>query len=317
MKGTSARRTVATVAAFASAALIMSGCAGASPEPSAPPALELSTEPVTLNITWWGSDSRAELTNAAIAAFEAEYPNITVEGEYKDFATYWDGLATATAAGDAPDVIQMDELFLASYGQRGALLDLGTASNLLPTDDFSADALATGQVDGVQYAIPTGVSAYAMFANKDIFDQYGVDLPDDSSWTWDDLADIADEISEKSGGAVFGAGNIGGFDIGSVKYWARSDGSNVFDEDGKVTLDPQALVDMWNFNMDLQESGGGTPASTLVEQFAGGINASGLATNTAALQTNYNTQITGLQTASGQNLGCSNCPRPATASPIR
>src|ERR1700754_372124 len=85
MKGTTARRTVATVDAFASAALIMSGCAGAGPEASAAPQLELSDEPVTINITWWGSDSRAELTNEAIAAFEAKYPNITVEGEYKDF----------------------------------------------------------------------------------------------------------------------------------------------------------------------------------------------------------------------------------------
>ncbi len=61
-----------------------------------------------------------------------------------------------------------------------------------------------------------------MIANKDIFDKYGVDLPDDTTWTWDDLADIANEISEKSGGAVFGAANIGGFDAGIVKYWARS-----------------------------------------------------------------------------------------------
>ncbi len=55
----------------------------------------------------------------------------------------------------------MDELYLSSYGQRGALLDLGTASNLLPTTNFSEDALATGQIDGVQYAIPAGVTAYA------------------------------------------------------------------------------------------------------------------------------------------------------------
>src|SRR5687768_6148750 len=65
------RRLVATAGAVAAAAaLVLSGCSTGA---AAGGNLELSEEPVTLNVTWWGSDARAELTNEAIAAFEEEY----------------------------------------------------------------------------------------------------------------------------------------------------------------------------------------------------------------------------------------------------
>ena len=315
MKGKTARRIAATVVALASTALVLSACTGTGSDSKAGSRLELLDEPATINVTWWGSDARAELTTKAIDLFEKKYPNITVEGQFKDWNGYWDALATSTAAGDSADVLAMDELYLASYADRGALLDLGTASNLINTSKFSKESLATGQVGDVQYAVPTGVAAYALIANVDLFKKYGVDLPDDTTWTWNDLADVAKELTDASGGAIQGVGNIGGFDAGSVKYWARSLGGEVFDADGNVTLDPKALVKMWKFIMSVQASGAGTAPSTLVEQFGAGLAGSGVALNTAAMQTFYNTQITAVQAASGQNLVLLQLPKTGKTKP--
>src|SRR5436309_2296908 len=58
---------------------------------------------VELRFAWWGNAARAELTNTAIKAFEAENPNITVKPEYGDIGGYFDKLATQVAANDAPD----------------------------------------------------------------------------------------------------------------------------------------------------------------------------------------------------------------------
>ena len=81
----------------------------------------------TLRVSTWGNDSRLELTEQAVDAFTAANPDIKVTVENSDWTAYWDKLATMTAGNNAPDVIQMDESYIAAYGAREALLDLNTA----------------------------------------------------------------------------------------------------------------------------------------------------------------------------------------------
>ncbi|GAA2154925.1 MULTISPECIES: ABC transporter substrate-binding protein [Glycomyces] len=264
--------------------------------------VELSDEPVTIRMTWWGADTRAELTEQAIAAFQKEHPNITVKGEFKDWNGYWDALATTTAANDSPDVIQMDELYLASYGDRGTLLDLADTSDFLDTSAFEAATLETGQIDGAQYAIPIGAGMLASVVNADLFAQYGVDLPDDTTWTWDDYAAIANELTEKSGGAINGSGLTGGTDAGSIRYWARLHGNELYGENGDVTLDPAVLASLWEYNLGLAASGGIESAAQSVESQSAGIEGGSLATGKIAMGFGYNTQITPLLAASGADL---------------
>lgn len=275
--------------------------------------VELSDEPVTIRMTWWGADTRAELTDQAIAAFQKEHPNITVKGEFKDWAGYWDALATTTAANDSPDVIQMDELYLASYGDRGTLLDLADTSDFLDTSGFEAATLETGKIDGTQYAIPIGAGMLASVVNADLFAQYGVELPDDTTWTWDDYAAIANELTEKSGGAINGTGLTGGTDAGSIRYWARLHGNELYGENGDVTLDPAVLAALWEYNLGLVESGAGESPAQSVESQSAGIEGGSLATGKIAMGFGYNTQITPLLAASGADLRLLQLPGNAEA----
>ena len=109
-----------------------------------------------------------------IDAYEAEHPNVTINGEFSEFSGYWDKLATATAAKDSPDIIQMDEKYLRDYAGRGALLDLNTQSDVLSTADFDENALKSGEFDGGLYGLTTGVNAYSILANPEMFDAAGV-----------------------------------------------------------------------------------------------------------------------------------------------
>ncbi|MGW8482066.1 ABC transporter substrate-binding protein [Microbacterium sp. NPDC055903] len=310
MNGKIMRRGGIAVAALTTAALALTACGGTSNGGEAP---ELSDEPVTINMTWWGSDSRAELTQQVIDAFEEEYPNITVEPTFGDWAGYWDGLATATAANDAADVIQMDELYIASYGSRGALADLSSLD--IDLSGIPEDAVGTGQVDGVQYGAPIGVSVYSIIANKDLFDQYGVALPDDETWTWDDYAALAKELTDKSGGEIHGTGVIGGLDTGSVRYWGRSVGSELFAEDGTVSLDPQSLADMWQYQIDLIDSGASQSADAINESYAAGLSGSAISTNQVAMGMAWHAQLTAYQAANGGNLVLLKLPQPADEKP--
>jgi multiple sugar transport system substrate-binding protein len=293
------------IGAVASLSLVLTACSGTGSDSPA----KLSDKPVTLRLTYWGADARAKLTDEAIAAFEKKYPKIKIKGQYKDWNGYWDALATSTAAKDSPDVVQMDELYLSSYAGRGALYDLGKAKKFLDTSQYDANALSTGQVDGAQYAVPVGVSVMSVVVNTDLFKKYGVALPDDKTWTWDDYAKVAKELTDKSGGKIHGTAGAPGFDAGSLKYWARQQGGNVFGKDGNVTLKAEALAGMWKYGQKLISSGASVKASTMVEDQTAGITAGSFATGKAAMSGAYNGQLTALEQATGAHLKLLQMPR--------
>ena len=318
MNGKFMRRIGKAAAVLAGASLLLTGCGGGTPatpptgSPTAAPT-GADAEPVTITFGWWGGDARAEQTQQVIEAFQTKYPHITVEPQYTDWNGYWDQLATLTAAGDAPDVSQMDELYLASYGQRGALLDLDTVS--IDTSSHSPEALATGQLSGTQYAIPHSVTTFAIVANTDLFEKYGVAMPDDETWSWDDYAALAKELTDKSNGEINGSTQIGGFDMGNIKHWAHSADNYIFDEEGNVSLDPQVLADLWQFQLDMIDSGAMQSAPAIVESFNAGISAGALATGKVALGAQWNTQITALTDASGATLELLKLPEPEGKNP--
>jgi multiple sugar transport system substrate-binding protein len=292
----------ATVLA-ATTALVVSACGGGSDAND-----ELSDDPVTLRFTWWGSDERHSRTQEVIELFQQEYPNITVQGEFKDWNGYWDSLATAVAANDAPDIIQMDELYLASYAERGVLLDLDTTAERLDTTAIDENALATGVVDGAQYALPVGLTVYSMVVNIDLLDEYGVELPDDTTWSWEDLKAVGAEISEASGGDVTGVQSWGFNDAGGVNIWARQAGASLYDEDGNVAIPPEVLVNYWTYLVELAHEGIAPDPSVTIERSTAGLEESGTATNASAFATWWNSQLTSLTAASGDQLALVRLP---------
>ncbi|MCO4239058.1 extracellular solute-binding protein [Pseudarthrobacter sp. MDT3-26] len=149
------------------------------------PAGSSENSEVTLRFAWWGNEYLNAQTERVIDAFEAEHPNIKIESEPGEWASYWDKLATTTAANDAPDVIQMDQKYIAEYGGRGALLDLAKQGGI-DTSKLDKESLASGQYDNAQYGLSTGKNAYVIMANTKVFEAANVPVPDDTTWTWDD-----------------------------------------------------------------------------------------------------------------------------------
>src|SRR4029453_4904212 len=77
-----------------------------------------------LALAWWGNPTRNKNTDAMIPGYMRATPAVKISGQPGAFSSYWDKLATQTAGGQAPDVIQMDMAYISEYGTRGALLDL-------------------------------------------------------------------------------------------------------------------------------------------------------------------------------------------------
>ncbi|MEK8173902.1 extracellular solute-binding protein [Streptomyces sp. M19] len=219
---------------------------------------------MTISLNWWGADARIQSTLKAIDLFEKEHPNIHVKPMYSDWVGYWDRLATSTASGDMPDVNQFDQLYLAAYADRGALLDLASVDDFLDTSKLDPKALQSGRVDDTSYAVPVGTATNAILINTSLFEKYGVDLPDTDHWTWDDFERAAVELGKASHGKAYGVGPVGS-DSFVVNVWARQHGGQLFDEQGDVAIDPDILAAYWRRILDFIDKGAAPPVSHIFE----------------------------------------------------
>jgi multiple sugar transport system substrate-binding protein len=280
------------VAAAFALALVASGCGGDD---------EPGDGPVELSFAWWGSDSRHEYTQQIIELFEAQHEDITVEPIFTDFNSYWDQLATSTAGGNAPDIITMEERFLKQYVVDGQLLDLTTVSDVLDTSDIDELALAAGQIDGGLYTIASGVNAFSIVADPQIFQEAGVEFPDDSTWTWQDYIDLSVQITESSDGELYGAQAFGTNEAG-FNIYARQRGEALYNPDGSLGFSAQTLADWWSLSLAQTAQGGTPPPDETVEIGATGPDQSLLATNQGAMGTWWTNQLGALSGAAGREL---------------
>jgi multiple sugar transport system substrate-binding protein len=296
------RRAAALLAVLSAATLVAAACGGDDddPEPGAEdPSPGEATEdagddePVEIRFSWWGSDSRHEQTQQIIEVFQEEYPHITVVPDFTDWESYWDRLATATAGGDAPDVMTQEERYMTDYAQRGQLLDL----NELPVDLSGIDPLALGggQIDGAQYAVATGVNAFTVIADPQAFEDAGVQMPDDSTWTWEDLADVAAQVT--ANGDVFGIQPDGSNEAG-FKIYARQHGQELYNPDGTLGFDAKTLAEWWEIQLGLIEAGSAPSPTELLE--VEGPDTSYIATNRSAMATAYWTNQLGALSGTAQ-----------------
>ena len=109
-----------------------------------------SADSGSLRLAWWGNPTRDQNTQDVADAYAEVAPDVTLSLEPGEWSGYWDKLATQTAGGDFPDIVQMDEKYLAEYGQRGALLDLAGAG--LDTADFVEGSVEVGELPEVGLA---------------------------------------------------------------------------------------------------------------------------------------------------------------------
>lgn len=144
-----------------------------------------------------GSDQIPALEEL-IAVFEAENPDIEIRYSTADFGSYFTKLQTDFAAGNAPDVFELNYENFVTFASRDTLLpidDYVEASENIGVDTFYSAALNAFAYDGAQLGLPITFSTVMLFYNKDLFDAAGVEYPNDE-WTWDDVMAAATAITD-------------------------------------------------------------------------------------------------------------------------
>lgn len=185
---------------------------------------------VTLRVAWWGGQPRHDYTSKIIELYEKEHPHVKIEAEFANWDDYWKKLAPMSAAGQLPDVIQMDMAYLSQYGKKGQLEDLTpyVKDGTINTEAIDEKTIKGGKIGDQLYGFPLGVNVLSVITNDDMLKEAGVEI-DDGSWTWTDFENLALEVEEKTG--QYGSNGMHPPDV-FFPYYLRTKGERFYKEDG-------------------------------------------------------------------------------------
>jgi multiple sugar transport system substrate-binding protein len=174
----------------------------------------------------------------AATAFEEANPGTDVQIEVVPWDVLLQKLTTDISGGANADLSIIGTRWLLDFVEQGIAAPLDEYM----TDEFRARFipvfLEPSVMDGQTYGLPVAASARAMYYNKTLFEQAGVEqVPD----TWEELAEAAKKISAL-GDDIAGFG-MQGKEIETDVYfyyafWAH--GGDLVEEDGTSGLDTEA-----------------------------------------------------------------------------
>jgi multiple sugar transport system substrate-binding protein len=158
-------------------------------------------------ITLWQYYGDPEMPTGAplydlVERFEKE-SGTDVEVRFIPFDDFNRTLLQSAASGDLPDVALINAFDTAAMAEAGVIQDLSDRVEEWGEEDAYFDtSWATGQYDGATYGIPHLADAYALYYNKAMLDEAGLQPPQ----TWDEMATTAEALStgDRTGLAVSG-----------------------------------------------------------------------------------------------------------------
>lgn len=153
----------------------------------------------TITVAIWDAGQKDGL-DQIIADYTAATGN-KAEIQVVTWDQYWTLLEAGATGGDLPDVFWMHSNEAERYMRNDILMDLTdriASSEKLEMDKFPEEIKTLYQYDAKTYAIPKDVDTIALFYNKALFDEAGLDYPDDT-WTWDDYYDAAVALTKEDG----------------------------------------------------------------------------------------------------------------------
>ncbi|HSL87569.1 MAG TPA: extracellular solute-binding protein, partial [Bacteroidales bacterium] len=227
-------------------------------------------EKVTLNV-WhqWSNDTNElkKLYDQAVADYISDNPNVKIETQTLDTEAYKTKIS-AEFAGDARGI----DVFY--YWGAGTARKLVNAGKLLSMDEYLTDDVKSRMMDGATtafeydgklYSVPSFSWFMTLYANKELFDEAGAELPE----TYEQLVDAVEKLSKLDGVTPLAAGAKDGWNAAFIyqAFALREVGaSNINDMlSGKVDFEDEGyrkaaenLVELYNlgaFGKNPLESG--------------------------------------------------------------
>ncbi|QQA44461.1 ABC transporter substrate-binding protein [Pelagovum pacificum] len=196
---------------------------------------------VELKYMMWGDPPEIAVWEQLVSDFQETHPDISISVEVADWDSYWNKLRVTTAGGDAPDIFAMDAPVYPDWQSRGTLLNLQPYIDADPgaLDGVYEGPLSSYALEDGYYGMPRDFQTIVLYYNTAMFDEAGLDYPDDS-WTLDDLRAAAEALTiDKDGDGTIDQWGIGTEAWDMEPFWGPvvyGYGGDIISEDGSTTL---------------------------------------------------------------------------------
>ncbi len=215
-----------------------------------------STAAQAVEIEYWQYffDARVEAMETLIENFEAANPDITVKMTHFPYADYRTKVAAAIPAGEGPDVVQLFYGWLNDYVAADLIQPL--PSDVFPASKIDAEFFPMVQAmkEGDQYwALPTAVRSLALFYNKRLLEEAGVEPPT----TLDEMIAAAKAMTKRDGaGNLTQVGMTAGMTAQDHHWWREGlvrqfGGEPYVDDYQTVNYNNEAGLEALNFYSSL------------------------------------------------------------------
>jgi len=216
--------------------MVISACGSNSTNSgTASPSSSQSTEPVEVTLAGWGSspDEQA-LLQQVLDEFQAKNPDVKVK--YEVIADqYMDVIKTRLIGNEAPDLFYLDAFEAPALIEKDVLEPLdGYVTPEFDIDDFEAPTInAFKSADGKIYGLPKDTSTLALFYNKKMFADAGIDAP---PATWDELLAVSEKLTKKNGKKVevYGLGQAP--ELARQMFMIKAFGGQLTDDQGMAAF---------------------------------------------------------------------------------
>ncbi|GAB2826446.1 sugar ABC transporter substrate-binding protein [Streptomyces chlorus] len=224
-------RAAATGAVILSLALAATACGGGSSTGG-------GSNDSPKELTYWASNQGASIEidkkvlQPELDKFEKQ-TGIKVKLEVVPWSDLLNRILTATTSGQGPDVLNIGNTWSASLQATGALLPWDTKNfdRIGGKDRFVDSALGSTGIEGQDpAAVPLYSMAYALYYNKQMLADAGVDAP---PTTWDELVAAGKKVSKDGKWGIAMEGSNPSENIHHAFVFAKQHGADFFTADGK------------------------------------------------------------------------------------
>lgn len=227
-----------------------------------------SAEKVTIRLATWAGAEEANELQSILDELNAESDVYEIVQDSNP-GEYDTRIITQLSGNSGPDLFWISAQRAAQFSAQGVMLDITdrlSASDhpAANTEDYFEASLQPFTYDGKIYGLPWLQQPVMMYVNKSLFDEAGIEYPDET-WTWNEFLDAANKLTKDADGNT---PNDAGFNPESIVQWGFTlngwppaqmfiwqNGGEVIAEDfSESPIDDPKAVEALHFYADLVHS---------------------------------------------------------------
>lgn len=249
------------------------------------------TETLTLMIPSNDGDVERNYITSLIPGFKELYPNVTIKFDARPISDdkYAESVSAAIASQNVPDLFWTNTLFYYYLIAKNCVVSLEPyyraekeADTLDLEGEYYEAFFNMSTYQDKRYIVPRSMDSVVTYFNTEILEAAGIDYKTDqrmsNSWTWADLESLCKQVSDfilSEEGKTLGYSSY--YALQPEFSWEAvfnpvmlSYGSQVFADNGDVTIDSPETVEMANMIRGLKEEGRVLRDSTSGSTFTNG-----------------------------------------------